>query len=350
LGRYGCVCGEVAGRFTRNKLLGDLSQQGILPSDGYLNLDGLSTDAATALINERLAQQGAAAPSEETAKSLPWWRRRPLQLAVAATAALPLAWLLARAPVARWQLNQGDAAFRAYAQVPSEERLQEAGKAWQRARQLDPAQAAAHARVGFLVDFLNEPEAAESHWIEAIEREPADTTAARAYRTGLAHTLARLPARLPDAIRMYEADVLHPRSAIELAMLRWGSPSLLPRAARALNHPELTAALAGNGSRDEPPWGFTLPEGEVLLFLNRREQRCLLATVRATTTHLAGATPASPLASPDCQGIPDEVRDLLCHRLRQAATNPRAPLTARWLSCPVNTPAAASPPQASGTG
>ncbi|MFM7170390.1 MAG: hypothetical protein ACKOYH_06005, partial [Cyanobium sp.] len=244
-----------------------------------------------------------------------------------------------------------DAAFRAYAQVPSEERLQEAGQAWQRARQLDPALAAAHARLGFLADFLNEPEAAESHWKQAIEREPANTTAARSCRTGLAHTLARLPARLPDAIRMYEADVLHPRSAIELAMLAWGSPSALPQASRALNHPELTANLVGSGRPDEPPWGFTMPGGEVLLFFTRGEQRCLLASVRATTTHLAGDTPASPISSPDCQGIQDEVRELLCTRLQQAApTNPRAPRTARWLSCPASAPAAGSHPEPSNTG
>jgi hypothetical protein len=126
---------------------------------------------------------------------------------------LPLAWVLGRTPLARWQLHQGDEAFRAFAQVSSEERLQRAGAAWQRARQFDPGLAAAHARLGFLTDFLNEPEAAEEHWRQAVNREPAGTSAARAYRTGLAHSLARQPARQQEALEMYQADVLHPRSA-----------------------------------------------------------------------------------------------------------------------------------------
>jgi hypothetical protein len=249
-------------------------------------------------------------------------------------------------------MRQGDEAFRAFAQVPNEERLERAGAAWRRARQLDPGLAAAHARLGFLADFLNNPAAAEVHWTRAIDHEPAATAAARAYRTGLAHGLARQPARRAEAVAMDEADVLHPRSAIELAMLRWDQPATLSRSADALTHPELTATLAGRGSGPEPPWGFTMPNGEVLLFLNRGEQRCLLGAVRATTSQLQGAQPGStgadlpaasqPLASADCQGVRDVTRELLCDRLQRAAANPRASTARAWLQCPAPHPAGRS--------
>jgi hypothetical protein len=314
---------------------GDLSQLGILRGDGTLNIAALSPAATAARVNERLAQRGAAIPSPAPAAALRWWQRRWLRVAAPAVAVgLPLALLLGRAPFARWQLHQGDEAFRAFAQVPSEERLQRAGAAWQRARQFDPGLAAAHARLGFLSDFLDEPEAAEGHWRQAVDREPAGTAAARAYRTGLAHSLARQPARQQEALEMYQADVLHPRSAIELTMLRWGRPSELPQASDAINHPELVEALAGSGSGAEPPWGFNVPPGEVVLFLSRGEQRCLLSGVRATTSHLAGGSPANPLAASGCQGLQNELRDLLCSRLTQATSNPRASSTARWLGCP----------------
>jgi hypothetical protein len=151
---------------------------------------------------------------------------------------------------------------------------------------------------------------------------------------------------------MDEADVLHPRSAIELAMLRWDQPATLSRSADALTHPELTATLAGRGSGPEPPWGFTMPNGEVLLFLNRGEQRCLLGAVRATTSQLQGAQPGStgadlpaasqPLASADCQGVRDVTRELLCDRLQRAAANPRASTARAWLQCPAPHPAGRS--------
>jgi tetratricopeptide (TPR) repeat protein len=233
-------------------------------------------------------------------------------------------------------VRQGDQAFIAFAQTQNPERLNQAGAAWKRAQQLDPGLALAHARLGYYANFLGETEAAEAHWQQAIDREPPKTSAARSYRVGLANVLARQPARRKEAIAMFEAEVRQPRSAIELAMLRWPDPGELPQALDAVSHPDVAAALEGAGAESDVPWGFTMPQGEVLHFLSRGEQRCLLRNVKAATAHLIG-TKASPppLTSVECQGIRESVKELLCIRLRQAsASNPRADATGRWLTCP----------------
>jgi len=250
---------------------------------------------------------------------------------------VPLAWFLGRPQVARWQVRQGDQAFLAFAHTQNPERLNQAGAAWKRAQQLDPGLAEAHSRLGYYANFLGETEAAEDHWQQAIDREPPKTSAARSYRVGLASVLARQPARRKEAIAMFEADVRQPRSAIELAMLRWPHPSELPQALDAVSHPEVAAALDGGaGAESDVPWGFTMPQGEVLHFLSRGEQRCLLRNVKASTAHLIGTESSSPpLTSVECQGIRESVKELICIRLRQAsATNPRADATGRWLTCP----------------
>jgi hypothetical protein len=121
-------------------------------------------------------------------------------------------------------------------------------------------------------------------------------------------------------------------------MLRWPNPSELPQALDAVSHPEVAAALEGAGAESDIPWGFTMPQGDVLLFLSRGEQRCLLRNVKASTAHLIGTESSPPpLTSVECQGIRESVKELLCLRLRQAsATNPRADATGRWLTCPTD--------------
>jgi tetratricopeptide (TPR) repeat protein len=356
---------------------GDLSQLGILPGDGYLDIADLPDVTVSERIQERLSLQGVAiaGAANGTVVGAPGASASPLPLLgsggpdgpassrwpgsgrlrgllgrvgggrglTALALMVPLVWFLGRPQVARWQVRQGDQAFIAFAQTQNPERLNQAGAAWKRAQQLDPGLAEAHARLGYYANFLGETEAAEAHWQQAIDREPPKTSAARSYRVGLANVLARQPARRKEAIAMFEAEVRQPRSAIELAMLRWPDPGELPQALDAVSHPDVAAALEGAGAESDVPWGFTMPQGEVLHFLSRGEQRCLLRNVKAATAHLIG-TKASPppLTSVECQGIRESVKELLCLRLRQAsASNPRADATGRWLTCP--TPAREAP-------
>ena len=269
----------------------------------------------------------------------PWWppsRRTAAALLAGTVVALPLLWILGRPQLARWQLQRGDEAFLAFAKVPDDEaRLDQAGAAWQRAKLLDPRLAAAHARLGFLADFLDDPVTAEAAWKRARDLERPGTAAARAYRNGLANVLAQQPARRQEALKIYDGDNDDPRSAVEAAMQRWPRPAELPFALDAASKDDLAASLAGKASGGEPPWGFKMPDGELLLFETRSERRCLLAGVRAATAHLAGETaPAPPLAAADCQGIQSSVKDLLCGRLEEARSgNPRAAATALWLGC-----------------
>ena len=349
---------------------GDLSELGILPGDGYIDIADLSAVTVSEQILERLSLQGGAiagaangtvvAGPGASASPLPLlgsggpegpassrWpgsgRLRGLlgrvpggRVLTALVFTVPLAWFLGRPQLARWQVQQGNQAFLAFTQTQNPARLNQAGAAWKRAQQLDPGLAEAHARLGYYANFLGETEAAEAHWQQAIDREPPKTSAARSYRIGLANVLARQPARRMEAIAMFEADVRDPRSAIELALLRWPDPGELPQALDAVSHPEVAAALKGAGAESDIPWGFTMPQGDVLLFLSHGEQRCLLRNVKASTAHLIG-TEASPppLTSVECQGIRESVKELLCFRLRQASvTNPRADATGRWLPCP----------------
>lgn len=379
---------------------GDLSDLGILQGDGFLNVADLPPEAISARILDRLAQQGVVIPEvipqvttalnpgaeaerplapkpqplEPQPRSLettrtpspltvsPRWRPRPAGLGLVAAAALvfPLAWWLGRPQLAQWHLRQGDRAFRLYAELssddPSGERwLQQAAQAWGQASQLDPGLDPAQGRLGFLADFLGDLTAAENHWRRALEigRASPDTPAFKSYRTGLALVLAQQPSRRQKALEIFAADVSHPRSAIELAFLSWPQPAALPQALEAIRHSDLATALAAPAVNAEPPWGFKMPDGAVLLFLSRREQRCLLTAVQATTARLAAAdsdpsaaaTPMTsprsptpplglaPLASTDCKGIELSVRELLCHRLEPARAQPRSAATRRWLGC-----------------
>ena len=350
---------------------GDLSQLGILPGDGYLDIADLPDVTVSERILERLSLQGVAIAGTANGTDVggPGASASPLPLLgsggpdfpassrwpgsgrlrgllgrvgggrglTALALMVPLAWFLGRPHVARWQVRQGDQAFMAFAQTQNPERLHQAGAAWKWAQQLDPGLAVAHARLGYYANFLGETEAAEAHWQQAIKREPAQTSAKRSYLLGLANVLARQPAKREEAIAMFEAEVLQPRSAIELALLRWPDPGELPQALDAVSHPEVAAAVDGGaGAESDVPWGFTMPQGEVLHFLSRGEQRCLLRNVKASTAYLIGTESSSPpLTSVECQGIRESVKELLCIRLRQAsATNPRADATGRWLTCP----------------
>lgn len=338
---------------------GDLSDLGLLPGDGYLEVSHRPAAEVVARILERLALQGLApgagkAPGAgDRARALPlWmvWRRRwpgPRRAALlaagvfaAAAVAGPLAWRLASERLARAQLAAGDAAFsrfdKAYAGGEQDLHLRQAESAWRQSALLDPSLAEPRARLAFLHDLRGELPEAEAAWNLARTLEPSHTDAARSYRIGRAGVLAQLPGREHEALSAYEADPDHPRAAVELAMLRWGEPAALPRALDAVTRPELAASLSG-GSGPSPGWSFPLPGQNVLLVFNRRnQQRCILQSVRATTAHLLGAQPlpASPLAAADCQGSQVDVRGLLCRRLPRPAAHTRAAVTARWLGCP----------------
>jgi hypothetical protein len=336
---------------------GDLTELGIIAGDGYLDITSRPADAIAAAILERLGQQQGATgqlgllqmPADPAAAASaaprPWFRRGRLLAALlgGAGAIVASGWLLGRPLLASWQLRQGDQAFLAYAKLADASQLQQAALAWQKANTLNPSEPEAHARLGFLADILENPALAIRHWRKAATLAPRDTPQARAIRNGLANVLAQQPDQRPEALGLYDADRFYPRSAMEAAMLRWGDPVEMPQARDAINESSLGSTLTGDGPPAEP-WGFK-SNGELMLFESRAQQRCLLAAVRATTSHLAGAAAAGaspPLASPDCQGVQSSARDLLCDRLRAAASNPRAAATAAWLSCPGGTPKAAA--------
>ena len=226
---------------------GDLSELGIVSGDGFLDAAGRPAQETSDRILERMAQegipiQGATDPGADSGgvaqppplPPRPWWapsRRAGVALLAGAVVALPLVWILGRPQLARWQLQRGDQAFLAYAKVLDEARLKEAGAAWQQAKRLNPGLAAAHARIGFLNDYIGQPERAEAAWKQAIGLERPGTPQAKAYRNGLANVLAQEPARRKEALEIYDSDNNYPRSAIEAAMQRW------PPARRAAPRP-----------------------------------------------------------------------------------------------------------------
>lgn len=343
---------------------GDLSELGILSGDGYLDISQRPAEAVAEKILERMVQQGiAVAPSrgaEETAGAegsaaaggglglltlpadpafLPKATRSRMAPRAAAISGVALALLAAgfwagRPLLARWHLDQGDQAFLAFAKLGDEGQIQKAGQAWRHAKDLDPQQPEAHARLGFLADILDNLSAAEAHWRQAAGLAPENTPQGQGIRNGLANVLAQEPGQRQAALAMYDADRFYPRSALEAAMLRWATPGQMGQAQDAVGEQALDDSLAGDGA-SQTPWGFK-ENGALLLFESRAHQRCLLANVRATTAHLAGSpTAAGPtLTSPDCQGVQASVRDLLCSRLAAARANARAPGTATWLGCP----------------
>jgi tetratricopeptide (TPR) repeat protein len=359
---------------------GDLSELGIVAGDGYLDISRRSAEAIAAAILERLGQLPLApsgplgllqlpgdsdpgpesdpesgfnskpnsnpvpAPSVSAHTPVAPRPRRlrglPLVSLVAIAAALfGGAWLLGRPLLARWQRHQGDQAFLAYTKQDDPAQLQRAQQAWRQAAQLDPRQVEAQARLGFLDDFLGELGRAESRWRRAVELVPQqDSPQAQAMRNGLANVLAQRPDQRLAALNLYDADRFYPRSAMDAAMLRWSMPGQLPQALDAINESALAPPLKG----DQPPldpWGFK-SHGAIVLFESRAQQRCLLAAVRATTAHLAGAaTAAPPLAGGDCQGTQTTVGEVLCDRLLLAQpTNPRAAASRAWLGCPAERP------------
>ena len=192
---------------------------------------------------------------------------------------------------------QGDQAFLAYAKLADESQLQRATQAWQRASSLNPSEPGAHARLGFLADYLGDPAGAEAHWTRAVELD-IDSSAAAESRNGLANVLAQRPGREAEALQLYDNDRNHPRSAMESAMGRWPAPQRMSEALEAIQEPGLGDGLEGKGDAANL-WGFK-SDGDLLVLESRAEQRCLLANVRAATRHLAGQAPvAAPLKEAD---------------------------------------------------
>jgi hypothetical protein len=189
-------------------------------------------------------------------------------------------------------------------------------------------------------ELVNPCAAGPPPWRRALDLQPDPDPEARRHRNGLANVLMQLPGRRAEALRLFDGDNNHPRSALDAAMLRWQEPAQLPQALDAVSTPALAAALAGPAGAQREAWGFK-QRNQLLVFENLSHQRCLLQGVRAATAHQLGRGPASPpLASGDCEGIASQVQELLCARLQQAlATNPRAVVTARWLACPTPSPA-----------
>lgn len=349
---------------------GDLSELGILSGDGFLDISQRSADAIAEKILERLLLQGVSidGPDETShglqlrqAKKIPLdvhargqrnepslsaalpfqpqppQPRKEIRLAALAAGAVTLligSWWVGRPLLARWQLQQGDRAFLDYVKLLDERNLQTAGRAWKQARALDPNQAEAHARLGFLADILNDLPAAASHWRQAATLTSQNTPQAQALRNGLANVLAQQPGQQQAALAIYDADRFYPRSAVEAALQRWPKSEQMPQALDAISERTLDTALSGD--RPAPnPWGFK-ENGALLLFERHAHQRCLLANVRAATRHLAGVTLTSepPLTISDCLGVSEAVKELLCTRLSGARSNPRVHSTARWLECP----------------
>ncbi|MFM7513104.1 MAG: tetratricopeptide repeat protein, partial [Cyanobium sp.] len=357
---------------------GDLSELGILSGDSYLEISQRPAADVVERICERLALQGVMVPRElpqqpggelaaEEERTPSRWRRwfsgphrRRNQTLLGAAGglslalALPLAWRLSSGWLAQAQLAAGDRAFgdfdKAFEPSEQDRHLQRAEAAWRQAAQLAPNTPEPQARLGFLYDLRGELPQAKAAYERARDLEPSTTTAARGYRIGLAAVLSQLPGGQHQALEAFQADPNHPRAAVELAMLRWGDPAALPEARDAVNKSELERSLRESGA-PAPGWSFPVDGGRNLLMLHSpRQQRCLLAAVRATTLNLLGKQLPSPLAAEVCRGESEKIKTLLCTRLQQAAaTTHRAPLTARWLSCPASAPAAASPPRASGT-
>jgi tetratricopeptide (TPR) repeat protein len=298
---------------------GDLSELGILRGDGYLDISQRPAEAVAEKILERMAQQGIALDSPSEAGGALGLLPRPADPAspqqatpsrlahrAAAIGAVGLALLaggvwMGGPLLARWHLDQGDQAFLAFAKLGDEGQIQRAGQAWQRAKDLDPQQPEAHARLGFLADILDNLPTAEAHWRQAARLTPENTPQGQGIRNGLANVLAQEPGQRQAALAMYDADRFYPRSALEAAMLRWETPEQMGQAQDAIAEPALDTSLAGEGA-SPTPWGFK-ENGALLLFETRAHQRCLLTTVRVTTAHLAGSPPAAPLLTgADCQG------------------------------------------------
>lgn len=334
---------------------GDLSELGIVAGDGYLDIARRPAAEVVARIEQRLRQAGIPLPAEGETPAPPesratacrrWLSRRwPVLAGLSGGAALLAVLLLGPAWLARWQLEKGDRAFEQYAKGDGSQ-WERATEAWQQAAQLDRRSAAAQARLGFLADLQDELTPAESAWRRALELQPDPHPEARRHRNGLANVLMQQPGRRAEALRLFDGNNNYPRSALEAAMLRWQVPSQLPQALDAVSSPALAASLAGPAATQREAWGFK-QRNQLLVFETLGHQRCLLQGVQAATAHQLGQGPASPpLTQSDCKGLANQVQELLCARLQLAfATNPRAPLTARWLSCPASAPAAGSPSQ-----
>jgi hypothetical protein len=161
---------------------GDLSELGILSGDGYLDISQRPAKAVAEKILERMVQQGIV--QQGIALDSPSEAGGALGLLprAAAIGAVGLALLaggvwMGGPLLARWHLDQGDQAFLAFAKLGDEGQIQRAGQAWQRAKDLDPQQPEAHARLGFLADILdNRP--ATATWLGCPKESPGGSAKA----------------------------------------------------------------------------------------------------------------------------------------------------------------------------
>jgi hypothetical protein len=337
----------------------NLSELGIRKGDGFLDISRCPADVVAEKILKRLIHEGIAidpirqeddAPRLGTEEKLQKFgsesrppqklfaylrRTQPAVAAIGLGSLIAVAWWGVRPLLAGWELRKGDQAFLAYTKLSEEDQLQRAGQAWRQALALNPRQPDVHARLGFLADILEDLPAAATHWRKAATLTSSQNTLlAQANRNGLANVLAQYPGQQYKALAIYDSDRFYPRSALEAAMQRWSYPKQMPEALNAISEPQLDKYLSGDG-QVQNPWGFK-QSGALLIFESRADQRCLLANVRAATIHLAGnnkkKTP--PLDSPECKGISDNVRTLICSRLESAKANSNYLTTLRWFDCP----------------
>jgi tetratricopeptide (TPR) repeat protein len=375
---------------------GDLSDLGILSGDGYLNVADRAAEEIAALIEQRMRQAGIPVPEGSAAsageagdppppqagtgagpegsagmappldsegpqvldqpgapegekRSEKRARRLPGTLAATVVAVgLGLTGLAVGRPLlARWALAQGDQAFLAYTNEPSrQEHVQRAEQGWEQAVHWDSRLSEGHERLAFMHDLRGQLQEAEVAYLRAEKLVPIRSDLAKRYRNGRANVLAQQPERRQEALDLFDADRDYPRSAIEAAMVRWGNPASVGQASDALEDPSMRQRLADESktSAGTGSWGFKT-SNELLMFHTAAQKRCLLATARAAGRHLLGderaAADLRPGAKGDCEGIQFQTLELICSRLLQALAgrtpagsgNPRAAITARWLSC-----------------
>ncbi|MCS5693651.1 toll/interleukin-1 receptor domain-containing protein [Cyanobium sp. FGCU-6] len=289
---------------------------------------------AAAAVGDRLNRDGAADPA------LP-----------AAIAALPTT-----GPCGgQRQLFDGDLAMERHLANRDPADWLTAQAAYSRALELDKALAEAEQRLGSMADASGDPQTAQAHFERALKLSQRYAALASPYRNGLAKVLLQGDgAQRQRALALFDGDRGNPASDVEAAMQRWPLNSTNESLGLALERLPAVPPPVLRGDGLGQAWGFRLSNGDLVLMQRRSDQRCLLAQARATTLHLLGrnldAEALRQSLETSCSDSQQTITTLLCDRLRQAATNPRAPRTARWLACPASAPASSAPPQPGSTG